>query len=78
MDKKQKYKHSKIDLIWIIPEMLGGLGFIIATLVVLTRILDYLEVWELIFFIGLVVVVLDKGLHWFFKSIKDIIEVFTK
>lgn len=78
MKKKQKYKHSKIDLIWIIPEMLGGLGFIIASLVVLIRIIDYLGVWELIFFLGLLIVVLDKGLDWFFKSIKDITEVFTK
>lgn len=75
---KKKYKNSELNLIWAIPEMLGGLAFIIASLIILTRVPDKPEIWGFVFLIGLVVIILDKGLSWFFKGINNVVEVFTK
>lgn len=72
---KPKIKNSKIDLIWIIPEILAGLGFIIASILVLKNSPTE-PIWEFIFLVGIVIVVLGEGVSWLNKGVKNLMEIY--
>lgn len=70
---KHKVKNSKFDLIWIIPEVIGGFGIIAATGIYLGT-LDAAEIWSFIFGIGLFLVVFKEGLDWTIKGVRELEE----
>ena len=65
---------SKIDLIWIIPFFLGCIGIIISSIVFLKLVaietLEY-DLWLGIFQLGVMLVVLDKGLVYLNHVFKE-------
>lgn len=73
-------KNTKWDLVWILPEIIGGLGVLASALWYLSN-MDSLEIvgtmmW--IFHVVLVVIVLKEGLAWTRQGTDELTEVFKK
>lgn len=71
-----KKKNTKWDLSWIIPEIVGSSGFVIAALVYLSSlVVQELGLWFFIFNVGLVLVVIQVGVKGLFKGLDELLIV---
>jgi len=72
---------SKINLIWIIPALIGSLAIGASSIMFLKNVavetLDY-DLWLGIFQIGLTLIVLDGGLVYFGKFLHELNRCFPK
>lgn len=73
--------NSKIDLFWIIPELIAGFGIIIAAAMYIDIATEYVkvgEIWLFIFHMALVMIVLELGINTLCKGLKEFQEIFAK
>lgn len=74
-------KNTKIDMIWIIPEILGGLGIAAAGAVKMINTLkniDGVPILEWLFYSTLGMIVLEYGITFLSVGVKELILVFRK
>jgi hypothetical protein len=70
-------KKSKLNLIWVIPEILGTIGIAVSGVIQLYRLLpiEQMGLWNWVFMVSLCGVVIFAGLKGFSHSIDELKKV---